>query len=157
VTCDQHHRQYLIHVHLSGCWNVELYRVRTKQQRVQREREQRVFAMVVSFLLRFIFPPPPSFFITAMSMISLISSAKLGFSEVRGENLQYSKFWNVNPRKSGRRQIKLSSRTGMLFAYTPSFLAGLASLVFFTHQNARFLLLASALTLHFFKRIFEVR
>jgi hypothetical protein len=128
-----------------------------REREREREREQIVFAMVVSFLLRFIFPPPPSSFITAMSVICLISSANLGFSEVRGENLQYSKFWNVNPRKSGRKQIKLSSRTGMLVAYTPAFLAGLASLVFFTHQNARFLLLASALTFHFFKRIFEVR
>ncbi|KAK1576196.1 hypothetical protein Q3G72_011767 [Acer saccharum] len=47
-------------------------------------------------------------------------------------------------------------RFGMLFMYTPSFLAGLASFWLFPHHNFRFLLLISALTIHFFKRISEV-
>ncbi|KAK4836154.1 hypothetical protein QYF36_019286 [Acer negundo] len=51
---------------------------------------------------------------------------------------------------------KCNLRFGMLFIYTPSFLAGLASFWLFPHHNFRFLLLVSALTIHFFKRIFEV-
>ncbi|KAG2672500.1 hypothetical protein I3843_13G037800 [Carya illinoinensis] len=116
--------------------------------------------MVVSILQRFIFPPPNSLFVTAMSVISFTSLAYTGFSEVRGRHLQYSKFWNVISPESGTRregkQIKLSSRTGMLLLYTPAFLAGLTSFVIFPHQDLRLLLLDSALTLHFFKRIFEV-
>jgi hypothetical protein len=113
--------------------------------------------MAASFLLRFIFPPPPSLFITGMSVISLASLAVIGFSEVKGKHLQYSKFWNVNPPNNGRKQIKVSSRTGMLILYTPAFLAGLASFVLFQHQDVRFLLVDAALTLHFFKRVFEVK
>jgi hypothetical protein len=113
-------------------------------------------AMAVSFLQGFIFPPPASLFITGMSAIGLTSLAVTGFSEVRGKHLQYSKFWNVNSPKHGRKQIELSSRTGMLFLYTPAFLAGLASFALFRHQDVRFLLLQAALTLHFFKRVYEV-
>jgi len=111
--------------------------------------------MAVSLLERFIFPPPASLFITGMSAIGL-SLAVNGIAEVRGKHLQYSKFWNVNSPKHGRKQIELSSRTGMLFLYTPAFLAGLASFALFRHQDVRFLLLQAALTLHFFKRVFEV-
>jgi len=93
--------------------------------------------MAVSLLERFIFPPPASLFITGMSAIGL-SLAVIGIAEVRGK------------------QIELSSRTGMLFAYTPALLAGLASFALFRHQDVRFLLLQAALTLHFFKRVFEV-
>uniref|UniRef100_A0A2N9EHN2 Uncharacterized protein n=1 Tax=Fagus sylvatica TaxID=28930 RepID=A0A2N9EHN2_FAGSY len=112
--------------------------------------------MVVSMLQSFIFPPPPSLFITAMSVVSLTSLVYTGFSEVRGNHLKYSKFWNVNSPKSGRKQIKLSSTTGMLILYTPAFLAALTSFLLFPPQDFRSLLLHSALAIHFFKRIFEV-
>ncbi|KAJ0101459.1 hypothetical protein Patl1_05819 [Pistacia atlantica] len=97
---------------------------------------------------------PPSFLITAMSVLSLVSLVFLGCSEIMGKHLKYSKFWNVN--NSGKSQVKLSSRTGMLIFYTPAVLAGLASFWIFPHQGFRFLLLTSALTFHFFKRDFEV-
>lgn len=113
--------------------------------------------MVTSTLLRFIFPPPSSLFITAMSVFSFTSTAYLGFSELRGKHLPYSKFWNGSSTKSGRRkQTEVCSRKGMLFGYTPAFLACLTSFVLLAPQDTRFLLLRSALTLHFFKRIFEV-
>ncbi|KAL4599346.1 hypothetical protein ACB092_11G120100 [Castanea dentata] len=112
--------------------------------------------MVMSVFLSFIFPPPPSLFIKAMSVVSLTSLAYTGFSEARGKHLNYSKFWNANSPKSTTKQIKLSSRTGMLFLYTPAFLAALTSFVLFPHHDFRTLLLKSALALHFFKRIFEV-
>ncbi|CAJ1953144.1 unnamed protein product [Sphenostylis stenocarpa] len=110
--------------------------------------------MVMSVLLSFIFPPPPSLVVSAMSVISLVSLANTGLSEVRGKHLNYSKFWNVNP--SAEKQIKLSSKAGMLLLYTPAFLAGLASFWIFPHEGLRSTLLQSAVTLHFFKRVFEV-
>ena len=110
----------------------------------------------MSVFLSFIFPPPPSLFIKAMSVVSLTSLANAGFSETRGKHLNYSKFWNANSLQSITK-IKLSSRTGMLFLYTPAFLAALTSFVLFPHHDFRTLLLKSALALHFFKRIFEVQ
>lgn len=79
-----------------------------------------------------------------------------GLSEIRGKNVQYSKFWNVNFQSPTAKQRKLSSRTGMLLAYTPAFLAAVASLAIFSEEGFRFLFLCSALTIHFFKRLFEV-
>ncbi|XP_059628511.1 uncharacterized protein LOC132271215 isoform X1 [Cornus florida] len=112
--------------------------------------------MVMSVLLGFIYPPPPSVFITAMSVISGVSLASSGLSEIRGKHMQYSKFWNVGSQKSTAKQIKIGSRTGMLVAYTPAFLASLASFALLPHQGFRCVLLNSALAIHFFKRIFEV-
>ncbi|KAI3863761.1 hypothetical protein MKW98_031353 [Papaver atlanticum] len=89
-----------------------------------------------------------------MSVISLIALANLGFSELRGKHLHYSKFWNVG---SDSKAVKLSSRTGMLILYTPAFLAGAVSLwLCFDTHDLRFLLVSSALAFHFFKRDIEV-
>ncbi|WCJ19167.1 3-oxo-5-alpha-steroid 4-dehydrogenase family protein [Euphorbia peplus] len=91
--------------------------------------------------------------ITAICVVSSISLLIFGLAEIGGVPiLKYSKFWKNNDGK----QIKLSSRNGMLIAYTPAFLAGLVSFFVFPDEGVRFLLLRSALTLHFFKRIFEV-
>ncbi|KAK2634510.1 hypothetical protein Ddye_029302 [Dipteronia dyeriana] len=97
---------------------------------------------------------PPSIWITGMSAVNVISMANVTYAEISGKHLKYSKFWNQNQST----HTKFSSRFGMLFFYTPSFLAGLASFWLFPHHhhNFRFLLLVSALTIHFFKRIFEV-
>ncbi|OVA03260.1 3-oxo-5-alpha-steroid 4-dehydrogenase [Macleaya cordata] len=108
---------------------------------------------------KFLFPPPPSLFITAMSVISFVSISKIGLSEIKGNHLQYSKFWNVNNNSKKPKvvkEIKLSSKTGMLILYTPAFLAGAISFWLFPNHDLRFLLVKSALTLHFFKRVFEV-
>ncbi|XP_031271974.1 steroid 5-alpha-reductase DET2-like [Pistacia vera] len=108
------------------------------------------------FLSCVIFPPPPSIFMTAMSVVSVVSMANGGYSETVGKHMQYSKFWNVNSEKSAAKQAKVSSRNGMLMLYTPAFFAGLSSFWLFPDDGFRFLLLKSALTFHFFKRIFEV-
>ncbi|KAK9283325.1 hypothetical protein L1049_011564 [Liquidambar formosana] len=63
---------------------------------------------------------------------------------------------NSNSNKPTSKQVKLSGRTGMLILYTPSFVAAAASFCLFPHGCFRFMLLNSALTIHFFKRIFEV-
>ncbi|KAK7850307.1 hypothetical protein CFP56_001155, partial [Quercus suber] len=66
--------------------------------------------------------------------LSLTSLAYLRFSEVTGQHLNYSKFWNVDSSKFAIKQIKLSSRTGMLILYTPAFLAAFTSFVLFPHK-----------------------
>ncbi|KAI4347707.1 hypothetical protein L6164_008491 [Bauhinia variegata] len=111
--------------------------------------------MVPSVLLKFLFPPPPSLFVAAMSVITFVSQANAGFSEIRGKHLQYSKFVNVNPTGSGRTQIKISSKTGMVLFYSPALLAGVASFWIFPHEGLRSTILHSAIALHFFKRVFE--
>ncbi|XP_044462740.1 steroid 5-alpha-reductase DET2-like isoform X2 [Mangifera indica] len=108
------------------------------------------------FLSCVFFPPPPSFFVTAMSVVTVVSMANGGYSETKGKHVQYSKFFHSNSEKSAAKQAKVSSRNGMLVLYTPAFLAGLSSFWLFPDEGFRFLLLKSALTFHFFKRIFEV-
>ncbi|KAK8999185.1 hypothetical protein V6N11_070361 [Hibiscus sabdariffa] len=44
----------------------------------------------------------------------------------------------------------------MFLLYTPAFLVGVASFWLFPDGGSRFLFLKSAITIHFFKRIFEV-
>ncbi|CBI20086.3 unnamed protein product, partial [Vitis vinifera] len=87
-----------------------------------------------------------------MSVVSFASMANAGLSELKGKHMEYSKFWEL---KSGRK-YKVDSRTGMIVCYTPAFLAGVASFALFPDESFRFLLLTSALSIHFFKRIFEV-
>lgn len=106
--------------------------------------------MVTSTILwNFIYPPPPSLFTTAMSVVSVATMANGGLSEARGFHQQYSKF-ALTPNK------KVPSRTGMLLLYSPPFLAGVASFLIFPEGGLRFLVLRSAICLHFFKRILEV-
>ncbi|OVA03256.1 3-oxo-5-alpha-steroid 4-dehydrogenase [Macleaya cordata] len=117
---------------------------------------------MMSLFDKFLFPPPPSLFMTAMSVISFTSLTNAGFSEIKGTHVQYSKFWNGNNNsqkaneKHIKKQISLPSRTGMLILYTPACLAGAISFWLFPNHDLRFMLVNSALTLHFFKRVFEV-
>ncbi|XP_010645539.1 uncharacterized protein LOC100260916 [Vitis vinifera] len=94
---------------------------------------------------------PSSSFITTMSMINILGLSFFGFLEMMGINLQYSKLWNPNSKR-----IKVSSRTGMLLLYTPAFLVGFASFWIFPEKGFRPLLVTTALTIHFFKRVLEV-
>lgn len=110
----------------------------------------------------FLFPPPPSILVNTMTVVGLAALPIMVWSEVRGNNLKYSKFNNNNassPSSSSQKQrfSSVSSRTGMLCLYTPAFLAASASFFLSPSQDLRFLLLKSALSLHFFKRIFEVK
>jgi len=110
--------------------------------------------MVMSVLWSFMFPPPPFLVVSVLTVISFLILLSAFKSEIRGKHLNYSKFWNANP--SSEKQIKLSSKAGMLLLYTPAFLAGLASFWIFPPQSVRSTILQSAVTLHFFKRVFEV-
>ncbi|KDP27529.1 hypothetical protein JCGZ_20167 [Jatropha curcas] len=106
-------------------------------------------------LVKFLFPAPSNLMVSAMSAVSLVSLANAGFSELKGKHLNYSKFWNANNNNNNNNR-KVSSRNGMLFLYTPAFLAGVASFGLFPDEGLRFFFIKSALTIHFFKRLFEV-
>ncbi|KAK7380500.1 hypothetical protein VNO78_33013 [Psophocarpus tetragonolobus] len=110
--------------------------------------------MVMSVLFSFIFPPPPSLVVSGLTVISFMILINAFLSEIRGKHLNYSKFWNVNP--SGKKQIKLPSKAGMLLLYTPALFSGLSSFFVFPHQGVRCDVLRSAVILHYFKRDFEV-
>ncbi|MCD7455709.1 hypothetical protein HAX54_029227 [Datura stramonium] len=114
--------------------------------------------MVMSALLKFLYPPPPSLFVTTMSVISFVSLANAGFSEIKGKHMQYSKFFGTtNIEKVGdNKKGRIESKKGMLLLYSPAFLAGVSSFAIFPDGDLRFALVCSALTIHFFKRISEV-
>ncbi|KAF7132917.1 hypothetical protein RHSIM_Rhsim09G0139700 [Rhododendron simsii] len=80
---------------------------------------------------------PPTSVVMIMSAITLAFLGSNGIAEMRGKQLQYSKFWNVGPRKS---TFKVSGRTGMFMAYSPAFLFGLASFFLFPSEGLRFML-----------------
>ncbi|CAD5193906.1 unnamed protein product [Musa acuminata subsp. malaccensis] len=110
----------------------------------------------MSILSGFLYPPPPSAIITAMTAISSGALVYFGLSEAWGKHLQYSKFWNAGSGPSGE-QIRVSSRVGMLLLYTPALAAAaVAFAVPAVVADDRCRLLALALALHFFKRDFEV-
>uniref|UniRef100_F6I6N1 Uncharacterized protein n=1 Tax=Vitis vinifera TaxID=29760 RepID=F6I6N1_VITVI len=85
-----------------------------------------------------------------MSLVGFLSISFFGVLEILGIHLQYSKLWNANSRR-----IKVSSTAGMLLLYAPACLFGFASFWIFPENNFRSLLVASALTIHFFKRVLE--
>lgn len=103
-----------------------------------------------------VYQEPSSIYLTAVSVMSVFFLGFLVFSELMGNHLKYSKFWNVN-NSSASGKLKLSSRTGMLILYTPAALFGLASFFIFPDgDGVRFFMLKSAISIHFFKRVLEV-
>ncbi|MCE3052505.1 hypothetical protein HAX54_052792 [Datura stramonium] len=108
----------------------------------------------------FVFEEPSSI-ITAITVVTFLFLAYLGFSEIIGKHLQYSKFWNVNPNSASSHssnflQGKLSSRTGMFILYAPACVMGFASFLLYPDGGTRFMMLKSAVTIHFLKRVLEV-
>ncbi|XP_009614231.1 steroid 5-alpha-reductase DET2-like [Nicotiana tomentosiformis] len=102
-----------------------------------------------------LFQEPSSIFNKIMEVMNLVFSAILGISETFGkQNLEYSKFWNLNSKKQVK--AKVPSRMGMLIAYTPSLIACLSFFWIFPNGGIRFFMLNSAIALHFFKRVLEV-
>ncbi|XP_058183369.1 steroid 5-alpha-reductase DET2-like [Rhododendron vialii] len=117
--------------------------------RAERERERE--SMESSILQGLIYPP--TWFVMVMSVLTVAFLGNNGITEIRGNQLQYSKFWNVGSQKS---TFKVSGRKGMFMVYFPAFLFGLASFCLFPNQGLRFILVKSALTIHFLKRTLEV-
>ncbi|XP_071707558.1 uncharacterized protein [Rutidosis leptorrhynchoides] len=106
----------------------------------------------------FLFPPPSSWFVTLMSILSCLSLANGGYMEIKGKHMPYSKFFNVMATKKPHkdREIKLASRNGMLLLYTPAFLVGLVCFASSLNQGLRLVMVISVLTVHFLKRVLEV-
>ncbi|XP_076924413.1 uncharacterized protein LOC143586835 [Bidens hawaiensis] len=117
--------------------------------------------MVISFLTTLLFPPPSSLFVNTMSILSSLSLANAGYKETKGKHMQYSKFFNIinvatSKKPAKDQEVKWSSRDGMLLFYAPAFLIGLVSFVAFHDGDLRLVMVISALTIHFFKRVVEV-
>ncbi|RZC90931.1 hypothetical protein C5167_028763 [Papaver somniferum] len=110
----------------------------------------------MTFYDKFLFPPPQSIFMTFMSIFSLVISTNGGLSEMKGANVQYSKFRDATCSRQIK-ESKFSTRICMLTMYTPSLVASIVSFFWLLpSHDTRFILVNSALTLHFLKRIFEV-
>ncbi|GLJ18423.1 hypothetical protein SUGI_0326470 [Cryptomeria japonica] len=118
----------------------------------------------------------PSLYIQVLEKVVLVSGIVMGFMELKGIHLKYSKF-----NQGSSSGVQLSSRTAMLIFYLPSFLIAVfflfckllwvnasilleklgllqISISLQLHQDAglRFIILATAVALHFLKRVFEV-
>ncbi|KAJ0570277.1 putative 3-oxo-5-alpha-steroid 4-dehydrogenase/very-long-chain enoyl-CoA reductase [Helianthus annuus] len=111
--------------------------------------------MEIAVLSKFMFDEP-SVWVTVATVMTLLSTVYLGFAEIIGSHLQYSKFTNSSAKQAAAAGIKVSSRTGMLMLYTPAFVAGVVSFFVFPGGGVRFFLLKVVVTFHFFKRDFEV-
>ncbi|TVU41496.1 hypothetical protein EJB05_15022, partial [Eragrostis curvula] len=108
---------------------------------------------------------PPWALEAALSVVTVVSFAGLGLSELCGVNLAYSKFWNTIAADGGRGQKKLGnvgvllpSRDGMFVIYAPAALIAVMASFAVTGmvQGARTQVLAAALATHFLKRVLEV-
>ncbi|KAL5197080.1 hypothetical protein ABZP36_000592 [Zizania latifolia] len=107
----------------------------------------------------FLYPPPASALVAGISALQFATAVKGGLGELRGENMAYSKFWQVmagKQQKSGGGAV-LPSRSGMLVAYVPALVAALASFaVPGAVEGVRAQLLNAAISVHFLKRVLEV-
>ncbi|KAL5196810.1 hypothetical protein ABZP36_000322 [Zizania latifolia] len=109
----------------------------------------------------FLYPPPASALVAGISAVQFVALAKLGLGELRGENMAYSKFWQVmagkQQKSGGGGGAVLPSRSGMLVAYVPALVAAVASFaVPGAVEGVRAQLLSAAISGHFLKRVLEV-
>ncbi|GFQ06437.1 very-long-chain enoyl-coa reductase [Phtheirospermum japonicum] len=121
--------------------------------------------MVLSVVSKVIYPPPASVVVNALSVISFLTLSNAGWMEIKGKHMQYSKLGNNKKKKEKdekaiNNKVVVPSKVGMFVLYAPAFVAGLSSFALYPAphfvQDFRFTLLCSAVTLHFFKRVFEV-
>ncbi|KAF3660727.1 putative titin-like isoform X2 [Capsicum annuum] len=107
-------------------------------------------------MAQILFQEPNSIFIKVMIVVNLIISAMLGYSEGSGnQNLEYSKFWNMNSHEK-QEKAKVPSKIGMIIVYTPSLIVCLSFFWIFPNGGIRFAMLNSVITIHLFKRVLEV-
>ncbi|KAJ1287834.1 hypothetical protein BS78_02G041400, partial [Paspalum vaginatum] len=109
----------------------------------------------------FLYAPTP--FVAWASAVGAVVLAALALSELRGDNLAYSKFSRGGPAAGSKQQQQaalLHNRAAMLLIYAPALAAGLASFFAAAPPGAgareRERALAAALAAHFLKRVLEV-
>jgi hypothetical protein len=136
---------------------------------------------MAQLLHHILFQNPPSIYLKATEIMTLLGSLQTGYSEARGLNLKYSKFGQASDENAKR----ISSRNGMLICYGPSLAISSLFLLFkledvkfippsilqstgllsfvstvgldqASASDLRLIALASALTVHFLKRELEV-
>ncbi|KAL6647023.1 hypothetical protein ACP70R_014460 [Stipagrostis hirtigluma subsp. patula] len=104
--------------------------------------------------LPFLYPPPASSGLAAAAAFVSLASLLSGVSELRGDNMAYSKFCR---RRGDGGALLLPSRAAMAVAYGPALAAAVASFaVPGAVEGARAQILSAVLALHFLKRILEV-
>lgn len=128
--------------------------INTGQGDEETQNLNQIRSEILMAMANILFSPPSDWVVSGMTILSFVSIAKLGYSEIRGTNLKYSKFFNSIEKM--KKNIEISGRNGMLIAYLPAFLAGVASFFLLPDEGLRVLLVKSALSLHFFKRLLEV-
>lgn len=123
---------------------------RVRSNSIHKTARARVVTIHNKMSLGLVFPPAT--LETAVSVVGIAASVMSGISEAKGKHLAYSKFATA-----GAATAQVPSRIAMVSVYTPAFIVGAASFWAFPNSSGlRFLLLKSAITAHFFKRIFEV-
>ncbi|KAL3652021.1 hypothetical protein CASFOL_001702 [Castilleja foliolosa] len=112
---------------------------------------------VMTVLTKVIYPAPGSLVINLLSVGSCLSLSNAGWMETKGIHMQYSKLGDDHNKENNnnKKVKKVPSKVGMSVIYAPAFVAGLSSFLIYP-IDFRFTLLCSAVTLHFFKRLFEV-
>lgn len=111
------------------------------------------------FLKPLLFPPPPSIFVSTMSVFTFASLVITGVSEVTGRHLRYSKFWDAAGGAGiGVKQVRISSRAGMLLLYAPAMVSAVIAPFAFPGvvDGVRSQLVTAAVAIHFSKRVLEV-
>ncbi|PWA51810.1 3-oxo-5-alpha-steroid 4-dehydrogenase 2 [Artemisia annua] len=69
--------------------------------------------MKIAILEKIMFNEPTTW-VTATTIVTLISTVYLGFTEMIGNNFQYSKFANSGNKPLAKQVVKISSRTGIV-------------------------------------------
>ncbi|KAK6138006.1 hypothetical protein DH2020_028260 [Rehmannia glutinosa] len=110
--------------------------------------------MIAEIVEGFVYQEPSSIYTKAFYGATCLALLCLTLWEFTGKHLQYSKFWNSGSKKS--KQVLLPSKIGMFILYAPALIAGISSFLLFPNGDIRFLMLKSALTIHFLKRDLEV-
>lgn len=127
---------------------------RKREKRREESRAEKRREMIAKTLSDCVYQEHSSISKNAFYLLTLLWLFSLGVLEITGKHLQYSRFWNSSSNKS--KKVLLSSKIGMLILYTPALIAGISSYGLLPNGPTRFLMLKSAITIHFLKRDIEV-
>lgn len=168
---------------LPGVWRLQEARKETRRFTGGGGGKTRKNTVTAMAQLPGLFPNPEGWLVVAMELAIVYQGLSSGYNEAKGsKNLGYSKFANTGAEEVDKR-TRIPSKWGMLLLYAPAALLGSillahrlgfisltpvaelfgASGVAAALQSAvefpdlRVLLVISALTIHFWKRVLEVR